>query len=147
MHAMKFFKYIMGAHFDIDEVFGPLPKGRVSRVLAARDPTEQARPLTVAEVCKLEIMLETVADRLDQYYIGCHLYALYSRSRWSDMANMQSFGFDIIDTEEGPFGFVEGKTRIRKTSAHAERKAMYMPYVAPITGVSASHGACSGKRS
>ena len=35
----------------------------------------------------------------------------------------------------GPFGFVEARTRIHKTSTTAERKAMYMPYVAPIQGV------------
>ena len=49
--------------------------GKVSRVLATRDPTEQARPLTVAEVLRLEVMLDTVRNKYDKYFIECILYA------------------------------------------------------------------------
>ena len=132
IHALKFFKYIIGTEFNIETVLGPMLTGKVSRVLATRDPTEQARPLTVAEVLRLEVMLDTVRNK---YFIGCILYAIYSRSRWSDMANIHHFFFDVIDTNDGPFGFVEARTRIHKTSTTAERKAMYMPYVALVNGI------------
>eukprot|EP00435_Cladocopium_sp_Y103_P075000 s178_g53.t1 len=56
-------------------------------------------------------------------------------ARWSDLASMQSFFFDVIDTGDGPFGFVEGRTRVHKTSNTAEKKALHMPFVAPIWGV------------
>eukprot|EP00438_Fugacium_kawagutii_P013640 Skav213113 [mRNA] locus=scaffold107:30039:32190:+ [translate_table: standard] len=95
VHAVKFLRFVMGgADFKIEEVVGPLLSGRVSRVLATRDPTHQARALTVDEL-----------KRLDGYYVGCLLFALYSRAR------------------------------LHKTSTTAERKAMYMPYVAPVFGV------------
>ena len=44
------------------------------------------------------------------------------------------FGFDIMETDDGPFGFVEGRTRIHKTSKTAEKKAVYLPFVAQIDG-------------
>ena len=43
--------------------------------------------------------------------------------------------FDIVGTPSRPFGFVEAKTKIHKTPNTEERKAMYMPYVAPIIGL------------
>eukprot|EP00438_Fugacium_kawagutii_P020059 Skav201039 [mRNA] locus=scaffold3386:228678:230729:+ [translate_table: standard] len=135
VHAVKFFRFVMGADFKIEEVVGPLLSGRVSRVLATRDPTHQARPLTVDELKRLEWMVIKWDNPVEAYYVGCLLFALYSRARWSDMAHMQFFFFDVIETSEGPFGFVEAKTRLHKTSTTAERKAMYMPYVAPVFGV------------
>ena len=51
------------------------------------------------------------------------------------MANIHHFFFDVIDTSDGPFGFVEARTRVHKTSTTAERKAMYMPYVASVNGI------------
>ena len=54
-----------------------------------------------------------------------------------DLSCMQAVQFDIIDAPSGPFGFIEAeaKTRIHKTSNTEERKAMYMPYVAPVVGL------------
>eukprot|EP00435_Cladocopium_sp_Y103_P066198 s447_g28.t1 len=110
VHALKFFKYLFGAEFDVDLVCGPLLKGRVSRVLASREPTEQARALSVEEVKLLE-------------------------DKWGDMSSMQSLELDVIQVGDGPFGFIEAKTRIHKTSSSEERKAMFMPYAAPIRGI------------
>ena len=135
MHSLKFFKFLFGAEFDVDRVCGPLLTGRVSRVLATREPTEQARALTVEEVKLLENKLRTAPNIYDRYFIGCMLYALYSRARWGDMASMQSLELDVIQVHDGKFGFWEGRTRIHKTSSSVERKAMFMPYVAPIRGI------------
>ena len=81
--------------------------------------------------CFLMFSLHTLLDR---YFAGCMLSALFSRARWSDLSPMQSFGFDIMETDDGPFGFVEGRTRIHKTSKTAEKKALYLPFVAQIEG-------------
>eukprot|EP00435_Cladocopium_sp_Y103_P044719 s1782_g12.t1 len=135
VHALKFFKYLFGAEFDVDLVCGPLLKGRVSRVLATREPTEQARALSVEEVKLLEDKLRTSTNLYDRYFIGCMLFALYSRARWGDMSSMQSLELDVIQVGDGPFGFIEAKTRIHKTSSSEERKAMFMPYAAPIRGI------------
>eukprot|EP00435_Cladocopium_sp_Y103_P010077 s916_g2.t1 len=135
VHALKFFKFVMGANFNLEEVVGPLLQGRVQRVLATRDPTQQARPLTVDEVLALEQMVSGATNVLDKYFAGCMLFALYSRARWSDLACMQCLFYDVVDTHEGPFGFVEARTRIHKTSSSAEKKALYLPFVAPIQGI------------
>ena len=50
LHAVNFFKYVVGANFALEAVVGPLLQGRVLRVLSTRDPVHQARALTVEEV-------------------------------------------------------------------------------------------------
>eukprot|EP00435_Cladocopium_sp_Y103_P053343 s286_g17.t1 len=135
VHALKFFKYIFGASFDPEVIIGPLLRGRVSRVLATRNPTEQARALTVLEMKRLEILCKTSPSVYDRYYIGCLLFACYARARWSDLAYMQSFFYDTIEKDGMNYGYVEARTRVHKTSTSEERKAMYMPFVAPIQGV------------
>ena len=134
-HGLKFFKYVMGGHFDLDKLITPLLTGLVSRIASTKNVVDQARALTVEEVQGLEVQLENSKYVLDRYYIGCILFALYSRSRWSDMSNLATFEFDVIDTSNEPFGFVEGRSRIHKTATSEERKTLYMPFVAPIWGV------------
>ena len=136
-HGLKFFKYVMGGHFDLEKLITPLMMGLVSRIASTKNVVDQARALTVAEVQSLEIQLEKSKYALDRYYLGCILFALYSRSRWSDMSNLATFEFDVIQTSSGPFGFVEGRSRIHKTATSEERKTLYMPFVAPIWGVTA----------
>eukprot|EP00435_Cladocopium_sp_Y103_P059351 s1613_g21.t1 len=145
VHAVKFFKYVMGANFVLEEVTGPLLQGRVLRALSTRDPTQQARALTVEEVRALEDMVANASNVLDKYFAGCMLFALYSRARWSDLASMQSLFYDVVDTHEGPFGFIEARTRIHKTSNSAEKKAMYLPFVAPTQGVGERYWALDWK--
>ena len=135
VHAIKFFKFVMGGNIELEEMLGPMLQGRVMRILATREPTQQARALTVQEALQLEAIVHTSRCLLDKYFAGCLLFALFSRARWSDLSSMQSFGFDVMETDSGPFGFVEDRTRIHKTSNTAEKKALYLPFVAPIEGV------------
>ena len=111
VHAIKFFKFVMGGNIELEETLGPMLQGRVMRILATREPTQQARALTVQEVLQLEAMVHTSRCLLDKYFAGCLLFALFSRARWSsDLSSMQSFGFDVMETDSGPFGFVEDRT-------------------------------------
>ena len=137
-HGLKFFKYVMGAQFNLENLITPLMTGLVSRIASTKAVVDQARALTVVEIQNLEHQLENTKYALDRYYIGCLLFAVYSRSRWSDMANLDTFEFDIIETSSGPFGFVEGRSRIHKTATSEERKTLYMPFVAPIWGITAT---------
>ena len=140
VHALKFFRYLMGAKFNVEQVLGPLLQGRVTRVLSTRDPTHQAKPLTVKEVAKLERLVYDTPNIFDRYFAGCMLFALYSRARRSDLSSTQSFFYDVMETNTGPFGFVEGRTRIHKTSNSVENRiAMYLPFVAPIQGITERH--------
>eukprot|EP00434_Breviolum_minutum_P031926 symbB.v1.2.028233.t1/scaffold2972.1/size66174/2 len=137
-HGLKFFKHVMGAQFNLENLITPLMTGLVSRIASTKAVVDQARALTVVEIQNLEHQLENAKYALDRCYIGCLLFAVYSRSRWSDMANLDTFEFDIIETSPGPFGFVERRSRIHKTATSEERKTPYMPFVAPIWGITAT---------
>jgi len=95
--------------------------GKISRITSSKAVTGQARALTVKEVQLLEKRLTTSSSILDKYFTGCLLYAIYTRSRWADMGNIDRPFFDAMETEDGPFGFVEAGTRIHKTSAIRQR--------------------------
>ena len=48
---------------------------------------------------------------------------------------MDSIEWDAADVGKEKYGFVETRTRITKTSTTEEKKAMWMPFVAPINGL------------
>lgn len=79
--------------------------------------------------------MEVLSDPFDVYILGCCLFALYSRSRWSDLQHLQSMWFERYQVSDGIFGFVEARTKFHKTGSSMERKLRYMPLVAPINGV------------
>lgn len=135
VHALKFFKYVMGANFDLDAVLSPLVTGRVSRIVGDREPRVQARPLSLEELKILENKVYDLPNVVDRYMVGCILYAIYARCRWSDLHSIHSIEFDVIDTTDGKFGFVEVRSRVHKTGGTEEKKALFMPFVAPIAGV------------
>ena len=136
IHSLKFFRYVMGGNFNIDRILSPVVTGRSARISATRDPREQARPLTLEELTKLEQLQEGSKNLIDKFMLGCILFAIYGRCRWADLECVASLDFDIVDIPDGgSFGFVEMRTRVHKTGGTEERKAMFMPYVAPINGV------------
>ena len=78
--VLKFTKYVMGFDLDLGSILGPIITGKMSRILAAGEPTEQPRPLSVEAVKRLDTMLAFPPNKLDRYFVGCLLLALYSRS-------------------------------------------------------------------
>lgn len=85
-HALKFFRHVMGAHFEEEDVLGPVFTGKASRIGATKEARSQARALTVEEVLKLEEIVVKGQNTIDRYFAGCLLFCLYSRARWSDIA-------------------------------------------------------------
>lgn len=135
MEAFRFCKHVMRLP-DLDEVIDdPVLSGRVRRLDAARGTIKQSRPLTLAEVKFIEEFMMSDMDVFDRYIAGCILFAIYSRSRWSDLAFLSDLALDTTETELGRVGFVEGSTRFQKTGSTALKRAMQMPLVAPIRGV------------
>lgn len=134
--ALRFCLYVMKLSHLTDIVDNPILTGRVARMDALRNVVRQCRPLTCDEVLKLEQFMDGEHDIWDKYIVGCILFALYSRSRWSDLAFLQTFQLDVADTALGPYGFVEGTTLHHKTGAAAIKKSHEMPLVAPIAGIS-----------
>ena len=136
LSAIRFFRFVFGAHFDIESVLTPLVAGRVRRIQASRKPKVQSQILSRLEVLHLEHLLLGELDTVDKYYLGCLLFALYARCRWSDMAAVESLEFDLMFRRSRVTGFVEARTREHKTGGREEKKSLYMPLVAPAVGLS-----------
>ena len=67
--------------------------------------------------------------------MGAALFALYSRSRWSDLSMVEYLKLDACEVEGHPFGFLESSTKLQKTGTSALKKSLQMPLVSPVLGV------------
>ena len=75
------------------------PKARNICELAnsRRREKRQARVLSVAEVASLEDFLSNERNLVvDRFAAGCFLFALYSRSRWSDLLIPVSYFWNLV---------------------------------------------------
>lgn len=135
MEAFRFCKHVMRLPGLDDIIDDPVLSGRVRRMDAARDTIKQSRPLKLSEVKFIEEFMMSDLNVFDRYIAGCILFAIYSRSRWSDLAFLSDLCLDTAETELGLVGFVEGSTKFQKTGSTALKRAMQMPLVAPIRGV------------
>ena len=131
--AIRFFKFVLGAEIVLESVITPLFTGKSKRMRSQRKPKKQARALTVDEILRLEDLVCNAQDPLDKYFSGCLLFAALGRCRWSDLDHLESLEFDYEVLECGIFGYVESRTNILKTGTSDEKKALYMPLVAPVS--------------
>ena len=103
---------------------------------ANRKEKRQARTLTVNEVRSLEsFMADEKNVVVDRFACGCFLFALFSRSRWSDLRCVYGFASDIMEMDGKIVGYLEFKTRSHKTARLVQRQGLSMPLVAPAWGV------------
>ena len=101
-----------------------------------RKEKRRARTLTVQEVKSLEsFMADEKNVMIDRFACGCFLFALFSRSRWSDLRCVYGFASDIIEIDGKIAGYLEYKTRSHKTARLVQRQGLSMPLVAPAWGV------------
>ena len=101
-----------------------------------RHEKRQARVLSVVEVASLEEFLSNERNLIvDRFAAGCFLFALYSRSRWSDLRCVYSHTADIVEIEGKITGYLEYKTRNHKTARLVQKQGLSMPLVAPVWGV------------
>ena len=103
---------------------------------ARRKEKRQARVLSVQEVCALESFLSHEKNTIvDRFAAGCFLFALFSRSRWSDLRCIYGYAADILEIEGKITGYLEYKTRRHKTARLGQKQGLPMPLVAPVWGV------------
>ena len=103
---------------------------------ARRKEKRQARVLSVREVCSLESFLADERNLVvDRFAAGCFLFALFSRSRWSDLRCVYGHVADIPEVEGKITGYLEYKTRSHKTARLVKKQGLSMPLVAPVWGV------------
>ena len=65
----------------------------------------------------------------------CAFFAIYSRSRASDLKVCELWDLDLQDTKESGKGFVECVTRNHKTARQTAQQAVPMPLIAPANGL------------
>ena len=74
-------------------------------------------------------------DPIDAYMLGAIIFAILSRSRWSDLKHIHQIWIERTEYEGGLYGFVEARTKYHKTATSLAKKQLYMPLVAPVLGV------------
>ena len=95
---------------------------------ARRKEKKQARVLSVQEVCSLEGFLANEKNLiLDRFATGCFLFALFSRSRWSDLRCVYGYTADILELEGKITGHLEYKTRSHKTAGLVQKQGPWWP--------------------
>ena len=97
---------------------------------------QQKPPLTVQHVRALEGILfgEGGLPPCDQYAAGCFLFALYARARFSDMQASGDLVSDVVDTRDGPVGYLEASVTRSKTAYNLERKTHFLAMCAGLLG-------------
>ena len=139
LEALRFSRHVLQLNIPEETIKDPIVIGRCARLMAEKQSVKQARPLLVKEVERLERFMVAGNEPWDVYMVGCCLFAIFSRSRWSDLEYMDELYFDRSDdfpSEEEGAGFVEGRTRRHKGATTVVRKRQQMPIVSPLMGVS-----------
>ena len=135
MEALRFAHFVMGLEIHQSLLSDPQIAGRVHRLAATKDGVKQARPLLCSEVATLERFVASDSNPGDVYLSGCCLFAIYARTRWSDLKYVHRFWVDRISVDGEPYGYLECTTKFHKTSTTLERKSRHMPLTCPILGV------------
>ncbi len=134
MEAFRFCRHVLQIG-ELDRLASdPQLSGRAKRLDSEKQEYKQARPLKLQEVQLMERYMESDAHNRDKYVMGAALSALYSRSRWSDLAMVQYLELDTTEVEGKPFGFLESSTKFQKTGTTALKRAQEMPLVSPVLG-------------
>ena len=85
LEALRFARHVMQIPIQDALLQDPQLKGRAQRLMLSRDVYRPARPMKAHEVAKLENLMLTQLDTIDKYMLGAVLFAIFSRSRWSDL--------------------------------------------------------------
>ena len=149
LEAVNFAVHVLGLPTQPPDepLITPFIKSVMDKASLNRPRRKQARPLTTNEVVFLEETLKNPGrDIRDRYAIGAFLFALYSRSRWSDLRNVDSYMLDVDYSEQKVSGFLEFRTSTHKTAAQTARHGLPMPLVAPLWGLTSPPWGLAFKR-
>ena len=90
----------------------------------------------MAQVKWLESFLADASNGLvDRYAAGVCLFAIFSRSRASDLKVCELWDLDLEDIKTSGKGFIECVTRDHKTARQTAQQAVPMPLIAPANGL------------
>ena len=85
LEAFRFARFVLGIGIPDQLLCDPQICGRARRLMAEKAAYKPARPLKVSEVALLETSMQEPLDPIDKYMLGSVIFAILSRSRWSDL--------------------------------------------------------------
>lgn len=137
LEAFRFARFVLEVPIPDQLMSDPQLRGRAQRLMAEKETYEPARPLKVSELALLEKTMQGPLDPVDAYMLGAIIFAVLSRSRWSDLKHIHQIWIERTEYDGGLYGFVEARTKYHKTATSLAKKQLYMPLVAPVLGVTA----------
>ena len=142
LESVRFSAAMLGLHgLDKDRV--PQRVSGLAELLAKRAPhIQQASPLTVAQVSRLEEVCTSSESLQDRAATGALLLMLYSCARASDMARVLELVVDRVQCSDeekpsdGIAGYLEARALHTKGARSQTHKRTLLPLVAPMVSVS-----------
>ena len=135
LESFRFARFVLEIPIPEQLLSDPQLRGRAQRLLAEKETYKPARPLKVVEVAALEKLIASHSNPIDVYMLGAILFAVLSRSGWSDLKMIHQLWIEKVEFNGELYGFVEARTRYHKTATTLAKKQRYMPLVAPVLGV------------
>ena len=118
------------------QLFSPWARGAVALEVQKKAERKQSAVLTTDAVLYLEKFLaDGEEDLVDRYAAGCLLFAVYSRSRISDLRKVKGWFLDFACLVSHGQGYLECSTRSHKTAKDVAACGLAMPLIAPALGL------------
>ena len=136
LEALRFSRFVLGIPVPDELLSDPQLRGRAQRLMAEKETYKPARPLKVSELKSLERAMQDSQNPVDVYMLGAVVFAVLSRSRWSDLKYIDQIWLEKVEYNGEIYGFVEARTKHHKTATSLAKKQRFMPLVAPVLGVS-----------
>ena len=119
-----------------NQLFSPWARGAVALEVQKKAERKQSAVLTTDAVLYFEKFLaDGEEDIVDRYAAGCLLFAVYSRSRISDLREVKGWFLDFACLVSHGQGYLECSTRSHKTAKDVAACGLAMPLIAPALGL------------
>ena len=119
-----------------NQLFSPWARGAVALEVQKKAERKQSAVLTTDAVQYLENFLaNNDEDPVDRYAAGCLLFAIFSRSRISDLRMVKGWFLDFDCLLSHGLGYLECCTRSHKTAKDVAASGLAMPLIAPALGL------------
>ena len=132
LQSLNFSRYVLDMD-GVAESMSARVRGKASQVFAQKSEWRPAPLLTVQEVRLIHNFMDNLRNSLLERIFAAHvLFAIYSRSRWSDLRCVKQI---IFDWGRDDRGYIEVLTVHHKSTRTSELKTKLLPVVAPTQGI------------
>lgn len=140
MENFRFLHHVVGIDMDQDALNSVWAKGLIRNSLQCRKKRKQSRALLVSELQFFENFLKDDRNTpQDRYVAGCCLFAVYSRARVGDLANVEDVSIDMFQRHDGSwYGYIEIQSNSHKMRATSDALGLNLLLIAPVQGVTDS---------